>query len=85
MHSSKCIGLILGRFISTRMSFISDVMQRISVWLQQDDVALRHKDGAQEPCTGGQDREDLHGHHDFPLGAVVDRQEGDLYAAEQHA
>ena len=41
---------------------------------------------AQRPCTRGQDREDLHGHHHLPLAAVVHGEEGDLQTAEhQHS
>ena len=49
-------------------------------------VAFWKKDAPKHPCSGCQDGEDLHSHHDFVLGAVVDREEGDPDTAEhQHA
>lgn len=56
---------------------VPEVMKRIYLWFQQNNVALWDKDAKKQPCTRGQDPEDLHSQYSLALGALVDREEGD--------
>ena len=58
----------------------------IEIGPEENNVAFGDKDTTQETSTGGQDGEDLHGHHGFPLGAQVSGYKGDPNTAKhQHA
>ena len=59
------------------LSFIPVVSKCVQLWPKQNDVALRSKDYDKNACTGSQDREHFHSHHDLPFSAVVDRKKGD--------
>lgn len=68
------------------LSFIPVVSKCVQLWPKQNDVALRSKDYDKNACTGSQDREHFHSHHDLPRGAVADREKHDPYTAEhKHA